>query len=107
MLLVQSYSGPFGAPKGAMEVCDNDSLLACALRETLEETGIRLSESDLGDRPIRIGRTHFYQHDRYCPIDLSKIADDITAIGWVRPNCARKMDLNHSGRRFLKRLDAH
>ena len=48
LLITQSYGRHWGLPKGHLE--KNENSIDCALRETLEETGIKLNIHDLKER---------------------------------------------------------
>lgn len=84
VLIVQSYDWKWGPPKGKIE--DGESARECALRETVEETGITLDK-------MPIFSTQFHQKWTMYDVTLDRIkfflpqSDEITGIGWVSTAC--------------------
>lgn len=109
MLIVNSY-GKWGHPKGSLEL--NESNKQAALRELLEETGIKLSITyQIRRNRIRIFNTYYWfvyynskEHERYLS-NLSEDVDlDINALCWVSLKCAHKFDLNSHFKSSIKIL---
>lgn len=92
VLLIQSYNKFWGLPKGHIE--PNESLKQCAIRETLEETGIFLYEKDL----IKVydvyngDGVYFIVNGSGLQYDISKIHNlhEITGISWFCIDCLNK-----------------
>jgi 8-oxo-dGTP pyrophosphatase MutT (NUDIX family) len=112
ILIVQCYSNLWGVPKGSLEQGETEK--QCALRELLEETGIRLDESSL-KQPIRLGNCNACYFpvlvDRSVIADLSVIDQEITAIGWVHLDCLvdmvqkKLLPLNYHFRQLLETIE--
>ena len=115
VLLVQSRYDKWGSPKGTMESSD-DSIEDCAIREVLEETGIRLSMNEItSTKKYRIDRSvYFYLEKSSCEYPCTYISGDVendaTGIGWIRPECITymyrlgKLDLNSHCKKLLYRF---
>jgi len=92
VLIVQSYSVHWGFPKGSKMV--NETFKQCAVRELLEETGIRIQEEDM-EHTIQLynGTVKYYiveYHPNRFHIDLSAIdTSEISGIGWICVPCLR------------------
>ena len=91
VLIIQSYQKFWGLPKGHKE--DNETLIECAIRETLEETGIFLKKEDLiRCYSVYNGDGIYYLVDgSTVSYDISKInnKDEITGICWLCLDCLR------------------
>jgi len=96
ILLVQSRGNLWGPPKGSIE--DNETLLECAIREVLEETGINLTDESICDNNKFIfNNSHYF----YCPMDevpvtldtpmISPGTNDASGIGWFRLDCLAEL----------------
>jgi hypothetical protein len=106
ILLVQSYSHCFGPPKGAIESCDHDNVINCAIREASEETGIVVDQYELLPDPIKLGRYVFFIYSGYKEINLKNISSEITGVGWVSLECAKsELVLNNPCRKLFKQID--
>ena len=101
ILLVQSRGNLWGPPKGSVE--QNESIIECARREMLEETGIKLEDNDISDsNKFIFNDSHYF----YCNLDevpvtlespmLSSGTNDASGIGWFNINCL--CNLIHSGK---------
>lgn len=98
VLLVQSYNGKWGPPKGRVE--DGETAVECALRETREETGLDLKDLLLAEKPkARILKGKWSMFDAILPsvVQCTPQSDEITGIGWVTIQCIshNKHVLNH------------
>lgn len=92
ILVIQSYKRFWGLPKGHVE--ENESVIECAIRETLEETGIRLDGSQL-ERSYSVFRgdgEYFIVNGNDLRFDPKQITstEEITGIGWVCLKCLTK-----------------
>lgn len=92
ILLIQSYRRFWGFPKGHVE--NSESVEACAIRETYEETGIQLHEHDLLH-----SHTVYNGDGVYFVVDATRLAyrtdliqstDEITGIGWFCMDCIQE-----------------
>lgn len=91
VLIVQSRGKLWGLPKGSIKARESER--ECAVRETLEETGIHVSEQSF-QREIRVKRAiYFYMELDECDVKVqTHIEDnDANAIGWIKPECLEKM----------------
>jgi 8-oxo-dGTP pyrophosphatase MutT (NUDIX family) len=90
-LVIQSYKRFWGFPKGHVE--ENETMEQCAIRETSEETGISLRETDLlrsytvynGDG------VYFIVNGNDLSYNLERMTstEEITGINWL---CLRCLD---------------
>lgn len=91
ILIVQSNGNKWGFPKGTVK--DYETPFECALRETLEETGIDLQEySREKFKSFKISgnlySTFFYiLLDTDIDVDIDEINNDSTGIGWISIKC--------------------
>lgn len=89
VLLIQSYKRFWGLPKGHVE--ENETLEQCALRETLEETGIQLTPADLGQSfSVYNGDgVYFVVRGDHWQYNLERLSskDEITGIAWFCLGC--------------------
>lgn len=91
VLLVQSRGMLWGLPKGSIKHGETER--DCAIRETLEETGLEVSEQDFV-REFHIQKaTYFYIERTECDVCVqTHIEDnDANALGWIKPECLEKM----------------
>ena len=92
VLIIQSYHQYWGLPKGHVE--ENESHLQCAIRETLEETGIILNEDSLfkSFNIFNGDGTYYLVDGTNLNYDESKICNkqEITGICWMCPTCIRR-----------------
>jgi len=101
ILLVQSYNGKWGPPKGKIE--DNETSLDCAVRETMEETGIEvrhlLKECKTFNNKWDIYNVNF----NTCP-KFNPESSEITGIGWFTYECINinKRVLNHPAKLAIR-----
>lgn len=91
ILITQSYGRHWGLPKGHLE--RNENSIECALRETLEETGIKLTIHDLKEKKsIYNGDAVYYVvngtklHYDTDNIDTNEISD----ISWMSLECIKE-----------------
>jgi 8-oxo-dGTP pyrophosphatase MutT (NUDIX family) len=113
VLVIQSRGDRWGFPKGSMEDCDVGgsptldpeslaSIKSCALREVLEETGIRVDPKHLVSKFVTDRTTYFLidinKHPEYLTVirDTRKSDDvhnnDATGISWIKVSCLRKLN---------------
>ena len=85
LLLVKGTTSEcWGFPKGALE--NNETLIECAYRETLEETGIEVDINSESEQEIINGITYYYTYiDDKKKLDISEKIDknEISDIKWV------------------------
>lgn len=96
VLLVQSYNGKWGPPKGRVE--PNESSFDCAVRETYEETGIDISQIiDAKSKRTLNGKWDIYPIRFNTRVKIEPMSDEITGYGWVSIGCIsrNKRRLNH------------
>lgn len=110
VLVVQSYNGKWGLPKG--EKNTNETLEECAIRETFEETGFKLLPSDLKKK-----RTVYYGEGNYFFVDGTnldsktienyKFNEEITGIMWISTDdiIGKKIHINSHLRILLSCID--
>lgn len=103
VLLVQSYNGKWGPPKGRLE--DGETGYECAVRETVEETGIDIEKYiDPCNHKMLKGKWDIYNIQLAASLPL-KLTDstEITGIGWMTPQCIRqnRAILNHPAKLAL------
>jgi len=105
-LIVQSRGYKWGPPKGSMETCD-DTLEDTAIREVMEETGLKVDKSELTTK-IRIDRTtYFIIKQRENVVYIPCLPDnDASGIGWVHPDClcTLNIELNSHCKILLDKL---
>lgn len=91
VLLIQNYGQFFGIPKGGKEC--GETLIECAIREVMEETGVVLTSDILSNiKPLVYDNTAYYY---VVPVkmaemksDINKIsANDSTGLGWIKLGC--------------------
>lgn len=93
VLIIQCYSKLWGLPKGHIE--EDETISECAVRETYEETGIRIDESQLLNKyTIYNGHGVYYTVDGSdLEYDLSNMNNhhEITGISWICIDCLKHM----------------
>lgn len=103
VLLVQSYNGKWGPPKGRVE--PGESALECALRETHEETGLAIAQHVVDPSRARVlrGKWSMYEAVLPTPGPCTPQSDEITGIGWFTIGCIRhnRALLNHPAKLCL------
>lgn len=92
VLLVQSRGDKWGFPKGTME--DGETIEECAIREVLEETGIRLTLAQIHTYlKFRIDKATYYYAivnstlNMYQTEPETSIHNDATGIVWISLDC--------------------
>ena len=87
VLLVQSNSNLWGAPKGTKKY--NENIKNCAKREVWEETGLNIHISNCNKILfINDHATYFYIEQPECPVSLQEHPEnDVTGIGWIKVEC--------------------
>lgn len=110
VLIVQSYHGKWGLPKGEKNY--NETLEECAIRETFEETGIRLLQSDLKEKKtVYYGEGNYFFVDGtgldYKQIENYKFNEEITGIMWISTNdiVKNKIQINSHLRTLICFID--
>ena len=100
VLLVQSYNGKWGPPKGRIE--EGETALECALRETREETGLSVNRY-IGAHKLMNSRWDMYDIVLAAKLDTKPLSDEITGIGWFTVECMlyNKSILNHPAKLCL------
>ena len=90
VILVQSRGNLWGFPKGSLE--EGESPITGAIREVSEETGIKLSPCQLGEK-IRVNRsTYFLVKIKRKSLSVQKFPDnDVNAITWINPMCLEEL----------------
>jgi 8-oxo-dGTP pyrophosphatase MutT (NUDIX family) len=94
LLIIQCYHKLWGLPKGHVE--SGETVEQCAVRETFEETGIRIELNDLMNKyTIYNGDGIYYVVDgTRLDYNLSNIPTDqkeITGITWICMNCFERL----------------
>lgn len=90
ILIIQCYGKLWGLPKGQVE--QNESTVDCAIRETFEETGIRIKNTQLIDKyTIYNGDGIYYTVDGTKLEYELKTSSEITGISWICMKCLKHM----------------
>lgn len=94
VLLVQSRGQLWGPPKGSIQA--NETPLACAIRETKEETGFDVTEADFSGSVViktralyyftKVDRALYHLHPQVDVVD-----NDANGIGWFRVDCLNRL----------------
>jgi len=89
VLLIQSYGKFWGLPKGHLE--ENETITECAIRETFEETGIKLNSNEF-KKEIKLYNgevTYFFVDGDNIDYNINNILDkqEITGINWICIQC--------------------
>lgn len=89
VLIIQSYGKLWGLPKGHLENDENPKV--CAIRETLEETGIKLEEYQLRRIKSLYNGTaiYYFVNGTGLVYNQDKIhnTEEITGISWMCIDC--------------------
>jgi len=95
VLLVQSRGHLWGPPKGSMEL--NENIQNCAIRETKEETGLIITESQFISN-MRISRAvYFYVNISMCDVNVQDWnGNDANGIAWIKLDCLKKLMKNET-----------
>lgn len=113
VLLVQSRGQLWGAPKGTLELDRDENSCECALREVLEETGLRLRPEQFARATkIKNRATYYYVEIPYQPVHIQRDHSDNDANGitWIKVSCLEKyiqsgeIVLNEHCRTLFKRF---
>lgn len=94
VLLIQSYGSFWGLPKGHIE--ENETIEDCAIRETLEETGIQLKQTDLKrSYTVFNGDGVYYVVDgtqlNFDANQINNHSGEITGINWICMRCLNSL----------------
>jgi 8-oxo-dGTP pyrophosphatase MutT (NUDIX family) len=90
ILIVQSRGNMWGVPKGTL---NNESPEEGAIREVLEETGIKLEPSDMNLPIVLYGSTYFVVNHPVCDVDIQTHVEgnDANGIGWIKIECLKRL----------------
>jgi 8-oxo-dGTP pyrophosphatase MutT (NUDIX family) len=123
LLLTQSYNNLWGVPKGKKEI--NETLLECALREVVEESGIKISSRNICDEFTFVPSydkkltIHIFKYlmseMEYITfemknININDLHEDSTGFGWIKIDCLidivndDKIKLNSLTKYILKKI---
>jgi 8-oxo-dGTP pyrophosphatase MutT (NUDIX family) len=95
-------TGKWSFPKG--HKLRNESYLSCALRETFEETGIKLDGiRHIACHKLSVGEYYFYELEdevELCPCDTGEVEE----AGWFGIDEIKAMNCNVDVNNFLDRL---
>ncbi len=92
VLLVQSRGHLWGMPKGTVETEKNETNLECAIRETQEETGIKLTVKDF-TRATKVKNRAMYYYAEKKSSDIhiqenpTEPENDANGITWIKISC--------------------
>jgi len=92
VLLVQSRGQLWGMPKGTVEIEKNETSLECALRETMEETGLIFKPEELlRATKVKNRAIYYYAERKSSEICIQKNPDepanDANGITWIKLSC--------------------
>lgn len=113
VLLVKSKNNFWGAPKGAVN--PNETIIAGAIREVKEETGISFTKEQLKRYVILSKKIYFFYVDiPECEVQIqtnvTDEANDVCGICWYKIDCLqeavkqKKISLTTSCKQLLKRI---
>ena len=125
ILLTQSYNNLWGVPKGKKE--GNETILECASREVVEESGVKIPSSSLKtceefifvpsyDKKLTIHifkyvmPTMEYVLSEMEKMNIDNLHQDSTGVGWICIDClkdvvkAKKIKLNALTKFILKKI---
>lgn len=89
VLIIQSRGNLWGIPKGTLK--EGESYDEAAIRETYEETGIKIPNEKLSENTLQISSSLYY----VCYVDKLHVSvqknSDANSVGWVNLNCLRHM----------------
>lgn len=103
VLLVQSYNGKWGPPKGKVE--HNEFQIECAIRETMEETGIDITNKICNIQcEIFNNKWSMYNILLADICEINPQSDEITGYGWFSLKCVlrNKHQLNHPAKLCIR-----
>tara|TARA_Y100000389_G_C17436188_1_gene505695 strand:- start:1430 stop:1921 length:492 start_codon:yes stop_codon:yes gene_type:complete len=94
ILLVQSRGNLWGPPKGTTK--NNEDIKDCAIRETKEETGIKININQLENSYTIKGKSTYYFIEMIeREVDIQKnnnnSANDANGIGWINVDCLKEL----------------
>lgn len=90
ILLVQSRGNLWGPPKGGLQI--NESVKDCAIREVLEETGIKIKKEDLTQYTIVKSKSTYFlieieEQEVFIQKNVNENANDANGITWINIDC--------------------
>lgn len=101
ILLVQSYNGKWGPPKGKIEL--NETSLDCAIRETREETGLNVLNIITNCKTFN-NKWDIYNIKLPTTTIIDPQSDEITGYGWFSYECVirNRNLLNHPAKLAIR-----
>lgn len=101
-LLVQNAGNYWSIPKGSInDITQNETPIDCAMRETLEETGLNIklaNDANYNVISTRNKKTYIYIYiiDSYDIKLDDTIMSDVSGITWVCSKCINKLSNKHN-----------
>jgi ADP-ribose pyrophosphatase YjhB (NUDIX family) len=92
ILIVQARGKYWGSPKGSID--EGETVKNCAIRETMEETGIKIDVNMLKTFTCIKGKCLYYDIEmkEFKPSVQTTIENnDANGIGWIRLECLKKL----------------
>lgn len=89
VLLVQSRGNLWGPPKGTLKL--NEQETDCAIREVMEETGLKISVSSFTPYINIRNAVYFYMEIKECDVTIQDHipGNDANGIVWIKPSCLK------------------
>ncbi len=102
VLLVQSYNGKWGPPKGKIE--NGETALHCAIRETYEETGLSIKALNMTNKKCLHDKWTMFNVELKSPASIIPQSDEITGSGWFSLRCLKtnRCFLNHPAKLCIR-----